>query len=121
MAGSQDALYSLGKQVNHVPLMRIGLVAALLAYASQALAWEAEVKAVNEVEGLEFSGTKKSVYLPHNSCHYGEYSLTCELRDLPEGAVPSFQWTAVCSENAANPLAGAIWVPAPGTAPSTVG
>lgn len=89
--------------------------------ASCAQAWDVEIVAVDEVERLVYSQSKKSVYSATPGCHYAEFQLQCQLRDLPPGSTPSFQWTAVYSENPSNPPGGAVWVPAPGTAQSTVG
>lgn len=95
--------------------------AGVLAVASTAFGWSATITANDECEGLQYSQAKKSVYQSATGCHYAEFELTCELDDVPAGSTAQFQWTAVYQSNLSNPPAGAIWVPSPGTAQSTVG
>lgn len=86
-----------------------------------AAAFEAEIIATDECEGLSYSKLKQSPYRAATGAQYAEFQLTCKLTGLPAGATVAYRWSPVQTANPTNPPAGAIWVPSPGTASSTVG
>lgn len=86
-----------------------------------ASAFNAEIIATDECEGLTYSKLKQSPYRAAAGAQFAEFQLTCNVTDLPAGATVTYQWSPVQTSNPTNPPAGAIWVPSPGTASSTVG
>lgn len=98
-----------------------GVAWLVLGHASLATAFDVEIKAAPKCVGLSYSAIKQSPYLTSTGTQFAEFNLTCQVTNLPPGATVSYQWAPVQTENPQNPPAGAIWVPAPGTAASTVG
>ncbi|MCC6403508.1 MAG: hypothetical protein IT207_05815 [Fimbriimonadaceae bacterium] len=98
-----------------------GVAWLALGAAGMASAFNAEIIATDECEGLAYSKLKQSPYRTSAGAQYAEFQLTCMVTDLPPGATVAYQWSPVQTSNPQSPPAGAIWVPSPGTAANTIG